>query len=207
MAKKYIDSEKLIAEIERRREICADVAADERNEEVADYYRGKEVAHDEISSLITSLQQEQPELTQVPRIEQETQKKGWMDYGLLISEIGMHRCNAIDRIKETKERATEIKRNIAPHDLAILCEYLESVGAEIVLCCLQRYCMDFMFTQDEVKEILQQEQPEVDLEKEIKDTCREYRINDHHEQELGKHDIANIAYHFFNLGLNARKEE
>ena len=59
---KYIDADKLIAEIERRREICADIAADERNEEVAEYYYGKEVAHDEISSLVTSLQQEQPEI-------------------------------------------------------------------------------------------------------------------------------------------------
>jgi len=58
---KYIDSEKLIAEIERRREKCADIAADERNEEVAEYYRGKEVAYDETSTLISSLQQEQPE--------------------------------------------------------------------------------------------------------------------------------------------------
>ena len=111
--------------------------------------------------------QEQPKLTQVPRIEQETQKKGWMDYGLLIGEIGLHRSNAIDRIKETKERAAEIKRNIAPRDLAILGEYLESAGAEIVLCCLQRYCMDFMFTQDEVKEILQQEQPAEGLLEEV----------------------------------------
>ena len=53
---------KLIAEIQRRREKCADIAADERNEEVAEYYRGKEVAYDETSSLITSLQQEQPEV-------------------------------------------------------------------------------------------------------------------------------------------------
>lgn len=53
---------KLIAEIERRREKCADIAADERNEEVAEYYRGKEVAYDETSSLITSLQHEQPEV-------------------------------------------------------------------------------------------------------------------------------------------------
>ena len=37
---------------------------------------------------------------------------------------------------------------------------------------------------------------EVDLEKEIKDTCRGYWINDYHEQELGKHDIENIARHF-----------
>lgn len=59
---KYIDTEKLIAEIGRRREKCAEIAADERNEEVAEYYRGKEVAHDEISHLIASLQQEQPGL-------------------------------------------------------------------------------------------------------------------------------------------------
>ena len=59
---KYIDADKLIAEIERRREKCADIAADERNEEVAEYYRGKEVAYDETSTLITSLQQEQPEV-------------------------------------------------------------------------------------------------------------------------------------------------
>ena len=57
---KYIDADKLKAEIERRREKCADIAADERNDEVAEYYYGKEVAHDEISSLVTSLQQEQP---------------------------------------------------------------------------------------------------------------------------------------------------
>lgn len=45
-----------------------------------------------------------------------------------------------------------------------------------------------------------------DLEKEIKDTCRGYRINDYHEQELGKHDIESIARRFYELGLNARKE-
>ena len=51
-----------------------------------------------------------------------------------------------------------------------------------------------------------QEQPEVDLDKEIRDTCRGYRINDYHEQELGKQDIENIARHFYELG-RARKEE
>lgn len=59
---KYIDADKLKAEIERRRDKCADIAADERNEKVAEYYHGKETAHDEIYFLITSLQQEQPEV-------------------------------------------------------------------------------------------------------------------------------------------------
>lgn len=55
----------------------------------------------------------------------------------------------------------------------------------------------------------QQEEPcksldEAYLEKEIKDTCREYRINDSHEQELGKQDIENIARHFYELGKNSK---
>ena len=39
-----------------------------------------------------------------------------------------------------------------------------------------------------------------EFEKEIKDTCRSYWINDYHEQELGKHDIENIARHFAKWG-------
>lgn len=154
---KYIDADLLSERIEKNKYVIEPmfVKGDDS------CYEGEYDAYNRVLRIIDSLQQEQPKLTQVPHIEQETQKKGWMDYGLLKSEIGLHRSNAIDRIKETKERATEIKRNIAPHDLAILCEYLESVGAEVVLCCLQRYCMDFMFTQDEVKEILQQEQDSV----------------------------------------------
>jgi hypothetical protein len=54
----------------------------------------------------------------------------------------------------------------------------------------------------------EQEQPEVDLEKEISDTCRSYRIRgDFDGAELNKHDIENIASHFYELGLNTKKEE
>lgn len=49
------------------------------------------------------------------------------------------------------------------------------------------------------------ETKEVDLEKEIKDTCRGYRINESHEQELGKRDIENIAHYFYELGLKAQR--
>jgi hypothetical protein len=48
----------------------------------------------------------------------------------------------------------------------------------------------------EISEKPMQEEFEADLEKEIKDTCRSYRINESHEQELGKQDIENIARHF-----------
>lgn len=154
----YIDADRLREAIDAQRQKMVITLYEIEDDKMEIRVKGMHDAFVDSLAIIDSLLQRQPKLTQVPRIEQETQKKGWMDYGLLISEIGLHRSNAINRIKETKERATEIKRKIAPHDLAILGEYLESAGAEIVLCCLQRYCMDFMFTQDEVKEIIQQEQ-------------------------------------------------
>ena len=197
---KYIDADKLIAEIERQKhELELSIQSQ------GDYGQSCHiVAYDNILSLINSLQQEQPKLTQVPYIEKETQKKGWLDYGLLISEIGLHRSNAIDRIKETKELATEIKRNVAPHDLAILSEYLESAGAEIVLCCLQRYCMDSMFTQDEVDEILQQEQPEVDI---VTEYDEKFNFDPVYGKLTNRSAGIAIARHFYELGLNVRKEE
>ena len=52
------------------------------------------------------------------------------------------------------------------------------------------------------------EQPEVNWEKEIYDTCRRYWIRGNFDvAELDKHDIENIARHFYELGLNARKED
>ena len=54
---------------------------------------------------------------------------------------------------------------------------------------------------------LRQKQPEVELEKEIISTCKKYRITEHPDAELGPLDIENIARYFYELGLNARKEE
>ena len=63
------------------------------------------------------------------------------------------------------------------------------------------------FEEEELKSVEIYEPPviDVDLEKEIKDTCRGYRINESHEQELGKQDIENIARYFYKLGFNTRK--
>ncbi len=231
---KYIDADRLRKEVKRLERAALGSALDCADSETRKFHEGKALAYQFVGMLIDSLQQEQQKLTQVPRIEQETQKKGWMDYGLLISEIGLHRSNAIDRIKETKERATEIKRNIAPHDLAILGEYLESVGKEIVLCCLQRYCMDFMFTQDEVKEIIQQEQPEINIPSagsgamgttppRFKLDVKSVEPEVDFEIEYAKFsndtdaldyafpidlaDYKDFARHFYELGRNARKED
>ena len=51
------------------------------------------------------------------------------------------------------------------------------------------------------------QQPEVDLEKEIVSICETYGITKYLDAELGPHDIKNIARHFYELGLNARKED
>ncbi len=88
-----------------------------------------------------------------PGIKEECQKKGWLDYGLMMSEIGLHRYNAIHRIKEHKE---QFDPQTIPN-LYHVAEYYKSVGMEIVCCCLQAYGKDFIFTQDEVKAIIEKE--------------------------------------------------
>lgn len=58
-------------------------------------------ALDLVKDIIDKMKQEEPT---PPCIEKESQKKGWLDYGLMVSEIGLHRYNAIHRIKEHKEQ-------------------------------------------------------------------------------------------------------
>ena len=112
---------------------------------------GAEIETMEIAKdIIKKMKQEEPT---PPGIEEESQKKGWLDYGLMMSEIGLHRYNAAHRIKEHKEQFDPLK---IP-DLYHVAEYYESVGAEKVCCCLQEYGKDFIFTQDEVKEIIEKE--------------------------------------------------
>ena len=103
-----------------------------------------------IKDAIDKMKQEDPT---PPGIEEESQKKGWLDYGLMMSEIGLHRYNAIHRIKEHKEQFDLL----TIPDLYHVSEYYESVGVEKVCCCLQAYGKDFIFTQDEVKEIIEKE--------------------------------------------------
>lgn len=58
---------------------------------------------------------------------------------------------------------------------------------------------------EEIIPSIQQEQQEVDLEKELVSICKTYGITEHLDAELGPLDIRNIAHHFYELGLNARK--
>ena len=53
----------------------------------------------------------------------------------------------------------------------------------------------------------QQEQPEVDLEKEISKWLEDGDITDTRFDDYDDSDIERTARHFYELGLNARKEE
>ena len=103
-----------------------------------------------VKSIIDQMQQEEP---LPPGIENESLKKGWLDYGLTMSEIGLYRYNAIHRIKAHKE---EFDPRTIPN-IYHVAEYYKAVGEEVVCSCLQRYCMDFRFDQEDVREIIRKE--------------------------------------------------
>lgn len=145
---KYIEIEKIKAEIERLKSVLADPVCECLT---SDYKAGGNKMADTLLSFIDTLEQDAPT---PPGIEEERQKKGWLDYGLMMSEIGLHRYNAIHRIKEHKGQFDPLR---VP-DLYHVAEYYESVGVEKVCCCLQAYSKDFRFDQTEVKEIIEKEE-------------------------------------------------
>lgn len=150
---KYIDADKIKAEIKR-------IMAEEMEMFSEQCQGGEEpnaanaVVYTRMQMLLSIIDQMQQEEPLPPGIENESQKKGWLDYGLMVSEIGLHRYNAIHRIKEHKEQFDPL----TIPDLYHVAEYYESVGAEKTCCCLQRYCMDFRFDQEDVREIISKEE-------------------------------------------------
>ena len=75
--------------------------------------------------------------------------KGWIDFGLIMGEISLHRSNCQRIIKEFKKL-----ENPSPFEIQ---EYHESVGAERRLMCIEVWCNDFVFSNQEVSEILNKE--------------------------------------------------
>lgn len=150
---KYIEADKIKAEIKR-------IMAEEMEMFSEQCQGGEEpnaanaVVYTRMQMLLSIIDQMQQEEPLPPGIENESQKKGWLDYGLMVSEIGLHRYNAIHRIKEHKEQFDPL----TIPDLYHVAEYYESVGAEKTCCCLQRYCMDFRFDQEDVREIISKEE-------------------------------------------------
>ena len=148
---KYIEAERIIAEIDKIIEGLKKNSNPNPLGTIDDMLADAEIETLElVKTTIDEMKQEEPT---PPGIEEESQRKGWLDYGLMMSEIGLHRYNAIHRIKEHKE---QFNPRAVP-DLYHVAEYYKAVGVEITCCCLQAYGKDFIFTQDEVKEIIEKE--------------------------------------------------
>ena len=148
---KYIEAERLTAEIDKIIEGLKKKCNPNPLGTIDDMLADAEIETLElVKTTIDEMKQEEPT---PPGIEEESQRKGWLDYGLMMSEIGLHRYNAIHRIKEHKE---QFNPQAVP-DIYHVAEYYKAVGVELTCCCLQAYGKDFIFTQDEVKEIIEKE--------------------------------------------------
>ena len=148
---KYIEAERITAEIDKiidgLKRNCNPDPLGTTEECLAD---AEIEALGLVKDIIGKMKQDEPT---PPGIEEESKKKGWLDYVLMMSEIGLHRYNAIHRIKEHKE---QFNPQAVP-DLYHVAEYYKAVGAELTCCCLQAYGKDFISTQDEVKKIIDKE--------------------------------------------------
>ena len=148
---KYIEAERITAEIDKIIEGLKKNSNPNPLGTIDDMLADAEIETLElVMTTIDELKQEEPT---PPGIEEESQRKGWLDYGLMMSEIGLHRYNAIHRIKEHKE---QFNPQAVP-DLYHVAEYYKAVGVELTCCCLQANGKDFIFTQDEVKEIIEKD--------------------------------------------------
>ena len=148
---KYIEADRITAEIDKIIEGLKKKCNPNPLGTIDDMLADAEIETLElVKTTIDEMKQEEPT---PPGIEEESKRKGWLDYGLMMSEIGLHRYNAIHRIKEHKE---QFNPQAVP-DLYHVAEYYKAVGVELTCCCLQAYGKDFIFTQDEVKEIIEKE--------------------------------------------------
>lgn len=148
---KYIDADKITAEIDKITEVLKKKCNPNPLGTIDDMLADSEIETLElVKDIIKEMKQEEPT---PPSIVKESCRKGWLDYGLMISEIGLHRYNAIHRINAYKDKF-DPQRN---PDLYHIAEYYKAVGTELTCCCLQAHSIDFIFTQDEVKEIIEKE--------------------------------------------------
>ena len=202
---KYIDAEKLIAEIERRMEDCK--LPDGRFPTTTNIVRYEELSC--LRNFITSLQQEQPDNEDIDKVAQELYEhlyelkrrnnvptnlyekqeiidlwKAGIEYAYNHPKQGQPMPDStklIELWQEDKEMLKEKDFRDDPWRLAYNA-FMYGFGRGIA--------------------VKKQEQPEVDLEKEIKDKySRDTSTLKTREQ------YAKLARHFYELGLNARKEE
>lgn len=80
----------------------------------------------------------------------------WIDFNMLMDEIGLHRYNAQQRILAYKEKEKPWKTSpseFTQWDFVDRLLYENEVGAEKILMCLENWCNDFKFSTEELREM------------------------------------------------------
>lgn len=80
----------------------------------------------------------------------------WIDYNMLMAEIGLHRANAQREILNYKEKNKPMKTSPSEYTQREFVDrllYENEVGMEIILMCLENWCNDFKFSDEELKEL------------------------------------------------------
>ena len=94
----YIDKSALVAEIERRENICKKVVLDLRTEENKDYYQGKAEAYSEILELLNTLEVKEVDLekelcTYLKMVEATDEDIDFVDFTKHFFELGLKTQN------------------------------------------------------------------------------------------------------------------
>ena len=191
---KYIDAEKLITKIEKSKNELKSLMS--KLYYAANYkeWKAKLSGYNKILSFITSLQQEQLELPTI---------KGW------IARDDADRLGLYDQ-KPTRKTELGAFSGIV-HPWAIGDTWIGRFSLDQAA---KPLFPNLCWTDDpmEVEIMFKpiQEQPEVELEKEITPSLVENMLCEFGVQSIEDVDsecLADIARHFYELGLNARKEE
>ncbi len=85
----------------------------------------------------------------------------WINFDLLMAEIGLHRSNAQREILNYKNENKPFPTSPSEYtsrDFVHRLLYENEVGKEIILMCLEVWCNDFKFSSEEVKDIIAKEE-------------------------------------------------
>lgn len=80
----------------------------------------------------------------------------WINFDMLMDEIGLHRSNAQREILAYKENNKPMKTSpseYTQHEFVDRLLYENEVGQEIILMCLESWCKDFKFSTEELKQM------------------------------------------------------
>lgn len=179
---KYIDAEKLKAEIERRKELLENGTA---HPEVMKRVEGALKVYNSILDFITSLQQEQPKFNVGDLVV--SKKNPHLTYRILATNIP----NELGKTDYKVEIFTEGKPGLLsePHNIHLISsDKIEDWG-----------------------ELVQQEQPEVDWGEFDKEVAKLWGSCAAEPNDsiacLHVETFSEVARHFYELGINARKED